>query len=798
MFITALPPHSVISIQTEGQPRASAMLVRFSVLLIPATTITYMPLSLHTSPAFLGSCLHTRSRLAWLPCGKALAVRNAVLLGLTSSALLLVTEPVRAQTLPNNQTSAATIGGDGDAETTLPVVTVEAQSQGVAVPYAGGQVATGGRVGLLGDKDFMETPFSTISYTDEYIVNQHARDITDVISKTDPTVFSNGIPGNSQEGYLIRGFDSDAGDVTINGLAGIAAFHRSSPEMFERVEVLKGPSALLNGMAPRGSVGGSVNLVTKRAANEPLTRLTGSYSSRSHFGGHLDVGRRFGENKEFGLRFNGAYHDGETSVKTQDKKASLLSLGLDWRGTQARLSADLYRSKDHVDAMTRGLTIVPGLSLPTPPKPNVSWNPPWAFYDNTDHGAIVRGELDLNADWTTYASAGISKNAIDTLFGPGQIYNEAGDMRINFSGVGDRTLRKSADLGILGKVRTGAVAHQLAANATYYDENRDFYGYRNALPQDWLTNIYQPEWGPAMQRPDLPRLDNIHARLVSFGLADTLSFADERVQLTLGLRHQRVQSTSRNGTTRAIIDTPYDASAITPAAALLVKLDERVSIYGNSMEGLNQGAIAPLSTENAGQVFAPYKTKQKEVGIKFDLGEFAHTLSLYQIKRPSSNIDINTNVFSFGGEQRNRGVEWGFFGTPVHSLRLMGGLAYSEPKLVQTAGGLNQGKMATGVPKWQGKLGTEWDLPMLPNLTLTSNISAASKQYLNADNSMAASGRAVYDMGARYATHFSNRPLSLRFSVANLRNKAYWARANHGGSGLGAPRTFHLSVTMDV
>ena len=231
---------------------------------------------------------------------------------------------------------------------------------------------------------------------------------------------------------------------------------------------------------------------------------------------------------------------------------------------------------------------------------------------------------------------------------------------------------------------------------------------------------------------------------------------------------------------------------------MLVKINEQVSVYANTIEGLSQGATAPLTAENAGEVFAPYKTKQKEVGVKFDLGEFAHTISLYEIKRPSSYTDPYTNIFSFDGEQRNRGVEWGFFGTPVRGLRLMGGIAYSEPKLTQTAGGVNQGKMAVGVPKWQGKLGAEWDAAtLLPGLTLTANATSASKQYLNADNSLPMPGRTVYDVGARYATHFTGRPVTLRFAIANLSNKAYWARANYGGIGLGAPRTFNLSATMD-
>jgi iron complex outermembrane receptor protein len=60
--------------------------------------------------------------------------------------------------------------------------------------------------------------------------------------------------------------------------------------MFERIEVLKGPSALLNGMPPGGSVGGSINLVPKRAGETPLARVTASYMSDAQWGGILTWG----------------------------------------------------------------------------------------------------------------------------------------------------------------------------------------------------------------------------------------------------------------------------------------------------------------------------------------------------------------------------------------------------------------------------------------------------------------------------------------------------------------------------
>ena len=578
----------------------------------------------------------------------------------------------------------------------------------------------------------------------------------------------------------------------------MAGYYRSSPEMFERVEVLKGPSALLNGMPPKGSAGGAVNLVTKRAGDEPLTRLTGTYMSDAHFGGHLDLGRRFGENKQFGIRFNGVYRDGETALNDQKKKISQAALGLDWRGARARIFADLYQSQERGNGLTRGLTLAPGLPVPKPPKPDVSWNPPWSFFDLTDKGAMLRGEFDLTDQLMAYAAAGVSKSEVDTLMGLPQVFNQAGDFRINYSGVSDRMERKSAEVGLKGKARTGSLGHQFALNATYYHEDYLLRGFRNVLPQDWLGNIYRPVWGPEAARPGtIPALTQTDTRLSSVGLADTLSFAQDRVQLTLGVRRQEVVNDSFNGTTGARIGERYKQSATTPAAALVVKASDHISVYANYTEGLSQGAMAPNTAENAGEVFAPYKTKQKEVGIKFDLGAFAHTLSVYEIKRPGSYTDPVTNVFSFGGEQRNRGVEWGLFGVPMRGVRLMGGIAYSDARVTKAAVAANEGKQATGLPKWQAKLGAQWDVPAWQGLTLSANATTASRQYLNADNSLSVPGRTVFDVGARHATKVSGRPLTLRAAITNLTNKAYWAKPHYTSLALGAPRTLYVSATMD-
>ncbi|NYR10565.1 TonB-dependent siderophore receptor [Psychrobacter sp. BI730] len=734
------------------------------------------------------------AKLALL-CG---AAAGTVFLGMpaayaqTNGTPVSSTEATDMTITAQNQSTEA----DQDLPTvTLPAITVEADAEENS-NYAGGQVTYTNNMGFLGNKDFLDTPFSAISYTDKFIADQQAVDITDVIAATDPAVYTSGASGESLESYYIRGFASSSNDVTVNGLTGMAPYYRSSPEMFERVEVLKGPSAMLNGMSPNGSIGGSVNLVTKRAGDEPLTQLTTRYLSDSQLGAHVDIGRRFGEDKQFGVRVNGAYREGDSAVDDQEKQAQSAAIALDWRGERARVSADLYTTTDHVDGPTRGVTLASGVDIPSVPDPDTLLNPSWAYFETQTKGAIGRAEFDINDQLTTYASMGVTKWNYDGLSADNaQISNTDGDISTTVGYVGDDNERQSFEVGLNGQFQTGNIGHQIAVNATRYEEKYNLYAARfRGVSVD--TNIYDPVWG---SRPDLdlnpPLLTATDTELTSYGIADTLSFDQDKYQLTLGARYQQLKTEQTGGMLST--GTKYDENAITPSVALSVKITDQTSLYANYIEGLSKGATAPTDAENAGEIFAPYKTKQKEVGIKIDLGNFSHTLSAYEIEKPNGYTDTDTNIFSYAGAQRNRGVEWGVFGSPAENVRLMGGISYIDAKLTKMNDGVNEGNQAAGVPKWQSKIGVEWDLPLVENLTLTANANAVSKQYLENDNIQSLPGRTIYGVGARYLTSVNDKPLTLRGSVENVMNKAYWTTAHYNDLAIGEPRTFLLSATMD-
>jgi len=252
--------------------------------------------------------------------GRLLAGTGLVYRFTGTGAVTLERAPVQTE---DGAVQLAPVTVEGQAPTSL-----NASIGNLPPEYAGGMVARGQRLGVLGNQDMMDVPFSTTSYTSETIRNQQAETIAEVLAN-DPAVRSGYGYGNFSELFVIRGFPLGGEDISIDGLYGNAPRQIVAMEMYERVEVLKGASAFLNGMPPSGTgIGGAVNLVPKRAGDTPLTRVTGSFAQDSRIGGHVDIGRRFGRDDAFGIRANAAIRDGETAIDKDGHYLHLGSLGL--------------------------------------------------------------------------------------------------------------------------------------------------------------------------------------------------------------------------------------------------------------------------------------------------------------------------------------------------------------------------------------------------------------------------------------------------------------------------------------
>jgi iron complex outermembrane receptor protein len=681
-------------------------------------------------------------------------------------------------------------------------VPAQAMIDNLPPPYAGGQVATGSQLGLLGNRSVMDTPFNQTSYTAKKAQDQQAKTVRDVMID-DPSVRiarADGSPGADL--VRIRGFPVDASAYTYGGLYGVLPFINVMAELAERVEVLKGPSAMLNGMPPFGYIGGTVNIVPKRAPDEPLTQATANYISAGQVGGHVDVARRFGADKEFGVRVNGVFRSGQTELQYNSDQRGLAVVGLDFRGERVRLSADLGYQSQYIGGLVPYLALANGVPLPW--APNARTNPtaqPWGFQGRKDLFGVARAEVDLAENVTAYAAfgahdtrwAGIysSVTTINNVFGAA-----TGQQPSNFSGYATYV---TADAGVRAVVNTGPIGHELAlTGTTYYTWDGQA---QNRPGTGFATNIYNPTIiaPPTLATPAANLTSTVG--LYTIGIADTLTAAEKRIQLTVGARLQQVKSANINGTTGVQTDS-YEQSALSPAVALVFKPWQNVSIYGNWIQGLQPGIIVGSSFANAGEVFPPYKATQYEAGVKVDWGKLTTTASLFQISQPSILTNVTSNTQFLGGEQVNQGLELNFFGEITEGFRVLGGVMFLNAVLTKTQGGLTDGWIAPFSPGAQLNLAGEVDLPFAPGLTLTSRAIYTSSQYIDTTFPRRTLPEWTrFDVGARYA--FENpgakgKLLVARFNVDNVLDSNYWA----GGNGadrlfLSVPRTFRLSLTAD-
>ena len=259
------------------------------------------------------------------PASENIMFKHASKLSVISLSLLAAM-PAFADT-PETEDSA----DSGELQTVTVTASADASKGGLVPAFRGGQVARGSRVGILGNKNNLESPFSNTAYTNRLIQDKHARSVGDVL-QNDPTVrIARGF-GNFQESYFIRGFASESDDTMYNGLYGILPRQYIATELFERVEVQKGASAFLNGMAPGGNnAGGTVSVLPKRAPNDGLTRISANYGAGARGGLSADIARRFGANDAFGVRINAAHHNGKTAVDDEKSRLSLINAGFDWR-----------------------------------------------------------------------------------------------------------------------------------------------------------------------------------------------------------------------------------------------------------------------------------------------------------------------------------------------------------------------------------------------------------------------------------------------------------------------------------
>lgn len=670
-------------------------------------------------------------------------------------------------------------------QTLKPITVQGSNEESLPTVAPGGQAATGARLGVLGNRDILDAPVSINAYTEQLIQDQQSRTVGEVL-QNDPAVRYTTNSGHMLEHFRIRGLDVNGPSVALNGLFGMAPKGHIPTEFLERVEVLRGPSAMLAGMSPDTNLGGTVNLVTKRATAQPITTLTTSYSSKSYGEAHVDIGRRFGQDQRLGLRFNGAYGNGDTGVADQKKGRQLGAIALDYKGDGWRLALDAYSSREKIEngspamyglATRRGSAVGVGQLVDVPDSDTNLFRGTHGTYK--DKGFTLRGDIDINENLSAYASVGAANSRGQGLmFGTRVIVTGLdGSAKGYVYNVDTVNHSRVAETGLRGHFNTGSIRHDITASAsvlTYKD------GSSNTSNEGWNQNIYDPVDPVFPAAPNMPSFttDNI---LSSYALTDTLDMANGKVLLTLGARLQRVKQKGSD----------YDETRLSPSVGLVVKpWGENTSLYANYMEGLSPGQVVGVGYDNQGEAFKPLQTKQQEIGLKQRLGGYTHTLSAFQIERPTLITSADGKRMIEGGKQRVQGLEWNMFGQLTPTLNLLGGVAYTKAKQ------RNTGKDSYGVPDWTANLGLEWLTPV-QGLSVGGRAVYTGRQWVDSANTLEIPSWVRYDLSAKYETRISSTPVTFNLYVENVANRKYWSGMFSDGYVMpSSPRTIRLAATF--
>jgi iron complex outermembrane receptor protein len=695
------------------------------------------------------------------------------------------------------QRSAATAGGPMPAGA-ISLDTIDVQGAGnpnaligpPPAPYAGGQVARGSRMGVLGNMDFMSTPFNATSFTKDFTNNVGAFNLSDVLRYSPSVQSSSSGPNNITDAIYLRGFWAGASSVAIDGFSGLG-FRRAELAPIERVELVLGPTTFLYGQPL--SVGGMINMVPKRAGDQPLTSVGFQWMTRSVLNRFFDVGRRFGENNEWGVRVNGSWSSGELPISQTYRDIKIGSLALDYRSERFRWTFDYIHHDREVPAEAWFFADV-GVPLPRARDASREFQPKWATYGSTQQIALTRAELDLNENWT--ASVGFGHSWMNDRR-KSQVYvltDALGtlDPQWGASKYRGQFQDYSAEAMLRGQFDTGPVQHRVRLGATQIGGNAK--GAGEGIAGVGISNIYAPTYpaDPYIPDPVLPAHFTSKNKLSTLFVSDQMGMLDDRLQFIVGARNVRYIYDSLDGVTGGLTDR-YTEGALTPAYAVVVKPLSWLSLYANLVEALEPGYRVDTTAANANAMLPPARTNQKEVGVKTDFGSIAATVSAFEIKMPYVYRDPSTNIEAYNGNQVNRGIEFNLFGEAVKGVRLLGGATLLDASLHGTEGGLTDGNRPSGVPKYTVVSHVDWDIPGVAGLAMRAGLLYTGSVYADTTNTQLAPSWTRFDTGIRYGFKAGASDVMLHFNVDNLLDTRYF-QVERGTIYSAAGRIYRLSA----
>lgn len=707
---------------------------------------------------------------------------------LAALAIQQFIHPVYAQTSPSTKNDAS-----------LPEVTVQGDKDlGYSPIFSTGATKS--------NAPLRDVPQTVNVISQQLIHDQAAKSMQDVLRNVPGVGMSNG--DGQRDQVTIRGF-SAISDQFIDGVRDDSLYFRDLSNI-ERIEVLKGPAAVLYG---RGSSGGLINRVSKKPQAGNFGEVTVNVGSNDFKRTSFDVNT--GLNDKLALRVTGAYED-SGSFRDQgfiERSSIAPALSIKFNDdTKLLLQGELAKDKRITDF---GIPSLNGRPVDVPS--STYYGSGNARRDDTTATEVYSGTVVLDHRFndvlsvrnaTRYYNYDLNRNntlpggTVDTV--TQTVGRNRGEIKRQEDGYFNQT-------DFTFKNALGGFKQEWLLGLELAQQNKDAqFASQSNIDR---VNIFNP--GGKIAPPISDAVRNSDASIPSHNVVKVLGvYAQDQISLLpelkalLGIRYDTfTQNTEFARKLEALARTDKVWS---PRAGLVWQPSETASYYVSYSKSFQPSAESfGLAANNADN--KPEVTENREIGSKLDFldGAFSVTASLFNLVRS----DVKTSdpskpgVLISVGEQRTNGIELTANGRLSQDWDVSAGYAYLDGLFTKTNNTVLAPQVAFPAPA--AKIYLEGKRPSLTpkhsafvwaskklgrGFSVGGGLNYSDERFASPSNAVVLPGYLIADL----ALYYRSKQFDVAINLKNVTNKKYIVSGHGGNDNLmnpGAPREIELGIS---
>ncbi len=529
-------------------------------------------------------------------------------------------------------------------------------------------------------------------------------EIADNVSGVQP---ERGYGGLSSLGFRVRGFLTNF-ETLRNGFPDYGYFSPRDVANIERLEVLKGPAAVLYGGSPTQYAGGSgvINTTTKKPLEQPFYQANFTYGSYNFLRPTLDITGALNNDKSVLYRLNAAYEKADSFRDFVESESFFISPVLEFRiNKDTKLTFEFEHQKFNY-TFDNGFPIEPEvLNLP---RNRFLGEPSFADGDVTFNSLTYNIEHKFDSNWKFRQGFNILKANLNDAkqVSPGSLQDDRRTLDRLFYASDEEHENITFQNEISGKFSTGSIRHNVLFGV---DLARNLFNYIFAPDLELPIDILNPQYGgtPTPVEGGSPFGRKIVSENVGL-FAQNLIELRPNIKLLLGGRLDFNDYSNEDRVSGDIVNEQSN-TRFSPRVGIVYQPSDTTSLYFNWTNGFSPQFQARSRTNTQ---FEPQKTQQFEVGVKQNIldNKLSATLAFFQItKQNVLTPDPVDSIFSIQtGEQRSRGIELDVAGEVLPGWKVVANYAYIDGEVTKD-NIIPVGDRLFGVPEHSAGLWTTYE-----------------------------------------------------------------------------------------